>query len=107
MLKGMSTTVRVNGTVQFTFSFVTRPNITIVTSCDSLIVILVPYFLSLKLENGSKKQVQNVTEIKHRFVKLVVIFAFFTRCHYVIPSLKVFSVTTTRSHLQSSLFFKY
>ena len=31
----MSTTVRVNGTVQFTFFLVMTLNITIVTSCDS------------------------------------------------------------------------
>ena len=33
----MSTTVRVNGTVQFTFFLVMRLNITVVTSCDLLI----------------------------------------------------------------------
>ena len=38
----MSTTVRGNGTVQFTFFLVMKLNITIVTSCDSLILILVP-----------------------------------------------------------------
>ena len=37
-----STIVRVNGTVQFTFFSVMRLNITIVTSCNSLIVMLVP-----------------------------------------------------------------
>ena len=37
-----ATTVHVKGTVQFTFFFVMRLNITIPTSCDSLIVILVP-----------------------------------------------------------------
>ena len=41
MCKCMSTTVRVNGTVQFTFFLVMKLNIAIVTSCDSLIVILV------------------------------------------------------------------
>ena len=41
MLKCMSTTVRDNGTVQFTFVFIMRLNITIIMSCDSLIVILV------------------------------------------------------------------
>ena len=52
-----------------------RLNITIVTNCDSLIVILIVlYFLSLKLENGLKKLVQNVTEIEYGFVKLVVTF---------------------------------
>ena len=41
MFKCMSTTVRVDGTVQFILFFVMRLNITIVTSCDSLIVIFV------------------------------------------------------------------
>ena len=41
MCKYMSTTVRVNGTVQSTFFLVMRLNITIVTSCNLLIVILV------------------------------------------------------------------
>ena len=41
MCKCMSTTVRVNGTAQFTFFLIMRLNIAIVTSCDSLIVILV------------------------------------------------------------------
>ena len=36
MCKCMSTTVRVNGTVRFTFLFVMKMNITIVTSCDLL-----------------------------------------------------------------------
>ena len=35
----MSTTVRLNGTVQFTSFLVMRMNINIVTNCDSLIVI--------------------------------------------------------------------
>ena len=37
----MSTTVHVNGTVQITFFWVMRLNITIVISCDSLVVIFV------------------------------------------------------------------
>ena len=37
----MSFTVRGNGTVQFTFFFIMSLNITIITSCDLLIVILV------------------------------------------------------------------
>ena len=41
MCKCMSTAVRVNGTVQFTFFFIMRLNITIITSCDSPVVILV------------------------------------------------------------------
>ena len=40
MRKCMSSTVRVNGTVQVTFFLTMRLNITIVTSCDSLILIL-------------------------------------------------------------------
>ena len=39
--KCMSTTIPGNGAVQFTFFFIMRLNITIITSCDSLIVILV------------------------------------------------------------------
>ena len=38
--KCMSSTVRVKGTVQFTFFLIIRLKITIVTSFDSLIVIL-------------------------------------------------------------------
>ena len=38
--KCMGTTVGVNGTVQFNYFLVMSLNITIVTSCDSLIVIL-------------------------------------------------------------------
>ena len=41
MCKCMSTTIRVNGTVQCTFCLVMRLNSTIITCCDSLIVILV------------------------------------------------------------------
>ena len=37
LCKCMSTTVRVNGTVQFTFFLVMRLNITVVTNCDLLI----------------------------------------------------------------------
>ena len=37
----MSTTARGNGTVQFTFFLAMTLNITIATSCDRLIVILV------------------------------------------------------------------
>ena len=54
----MSTTVRVNGTAQFTFFWSwgwTLP----VTSCISLTVILVTYFSSLKYENRLNKHVQN------------------------------------------------
>ena len=53
----MSTTDRVNGTVQFTFFLVMKLNITIATSCDSP-------FSSLKLENGLKKYVQIFAEIR-------------------------------------------
>ena len=70
----MSTTVRGNGTVQFTFFFIMRLNIAIITSCDSLIVILVTlFFFIIKLENGLKKHVRNVARIKHGFVELVMI----------------------------------
>ena len=41
MCKCMSTTVHGNGTVQFTFFLIMRLNITIITSCDSLIIVLV------------------------------------------------------------------
>ena len=41
MRKCISTTVRVNGTVQFTSFLAIRLNISIVTSCDSLIAILI------------------------------------------------------------------
>ena len=41
MCKCMSTTVCGNGTVQFTFFFIMTLNITIIKSCDSLIVSLV------------------------------------------------------------------
>ena len=40
MCKCIRISVRVNGAVQFTFFLVRRLNIIIVTSCDSLIVIL-------------------------------------------------------------------
>ena len=46
MCKCMSTTVRGNGTVQSTLFLIMRLNITIITSCHSLIVILVTYFFS-------------------------------------------------------------
>ena len=73
----MSTTFCANGTVGFTFFFVMRLNITIVTSYHCyhlLIVILVTYiFSSLKLENWLKKHVSNVAKVKYGFVKLVAI----------------------------------
>ena len=40
MCKCMSTTVRGNGTVKFTFFFIMRLKIAIIMSCDSFIVIL-------------------------------------------------------------------
>ena len=93
MCKCMSTTVRVNGTVQFTFFLVMRLNITIVTSCDSLIVILVTLiFSSLKLENELKKDVRNVARIKYGFVEIVVIL-FLLIQDVIIPS--DFAYTTT------------
>ena len=42
--KCVNTTVRDNGTVQFTFFLLMRLNITIVRSCDLLVVIIVPLF---------------------------------------------------------------
>ena len=93
MCKCMSTTVRVNGTVQFTFFLVMRLNITIFTSCDSLIVILVTLiFSSLKLENELKKDVRNVARIKYGFVEIVVIL-FLLIQDVIIPS--DFAYTTT------------
>ena len=57
-----------------------RLNITIATSCDLLIVILLPgFFLSLKLKSALKKHVLNTTEIKYGFVRLVVIFYIFLK----------------------------
>ena len=47
LCKCLSTTVYINGTVQFTFFLVMRLNITTATSCDSLI-ILVTYFFIIK-----------------------------------------------------------
>ena len=74
MCKCMSTTVCGNGTVQFTFFFIMKLNISITTSCDSLKYNTCNLiFSSLKLENGLKKHVRNVARIKHGFVELVVI----------------------------------
>ena len=86
--KCLSTTIRVYGTVQFTFFLVMKLNITIVTSCDLLIVTLVTsFFSSLKLENGLKKHVRNVAIITYGFAELVgILFTFNTRCDYVIQS---------------------
>ena len=53
MCKCMSTTVCGNGTVEFTFFFIRGLNFTIITCCDSLIVILVLNFsssLNLKMD---------------------------------------------------------
>ena len=72
----MSTTVCLNGTVQFTFFLAMRLNSTMVKSCDSLILITVT-FSSLKLENGPKKHIRNVARIKYEFVELVVILFIF------------------------------
>ena len=80
----MSATVHINGTAQFTFFLVMRLTITIVKSCDFLILILVPNFSSLNLENGLKKHLRNVAEIKFRSVKLVVTFFILYKCDYVI-----------------------
>ena len=57
MCKFMSTTVCVNGTVQFTFFLIMRLNITIVT-CNLI-------FSSSKLENGLKKHAKSITRIKY------------------------------------------
>ena len=65
----MSTIIRVNGTIQFTFFM--RLNVSFVTSCVILVLVI---FLSLKLENGLKKYARNVAEIKYGFVKIIVIF---------------------------------
>ena len=75
MCKCMSTTVRGNGTVQFTFFFIMRLNISIITSCDSLKynTCNLIFFSSLKLGNGLTKHVRNVARIKHGFAELVVI----------------------------------
>ena len=64
------TTIRVNGTFQFTFCLVMRLNSTIITCCDSLIVILVHW---------TDETRQNVAEIIYGFVKLVMSFLLFTR----------------------------
>ena len=74
MCKCMSTTVCVNGTVQFYFLldqeiqhyYYHGLRFTYSNNCNL-------FFSSLKPENGLKKQVQNVTRIKHGFVELVVI----------------------------------
>ena len=72
MCKYMSTTVRGDGTVQFTFFFIMRLNITIITSCDSLVILVTNFFI-INLENELKKHVCNIAGIKHEFVELVVI----------------------------------
>ena len=48
MCKCMRSFFHVNGTVQFTFFLIMRLNTTIVTSCDSLIVIFLPEFFIIK-----------------------------------------------------------
>ena len=82
----MSTTVCVNGTVQFTFFLVMRFNVTFVTSyffayyntCNLT-------FSLLKLEHRLKKHIRNVTRIKYGFVEqIAILFAFIIRCDYVI-----------------------
>ena len=78
MCKCISTTVRVSNTVQITFFLVMRSKITIVTSCDLLIVVILSLiFSSLKLEIGRQKHFRNVTEIKYGLDKLVVLFITF------------------------------
>ena len=51
----MNTTVHKNGTVQFTFFLVKKLEI------GSFIVIFESYFSSLKIKNGLKKHIQNLT----------------------------------------------
>ena len=65
-----------------------RLKMTIVTSCDSLIVILVTWFFSpLKLENGLRRHLRKLARIKYGFVESVVIhFTFNTRCDCVVLS---------------------
>ena len=49
-------------------------SIIIVISCDLFIVLLVPCFSLLKVENGLKNHVRNVAYIKYGSVSLVLIF---------------------------------
>ena len=66
MCKCMSTTVCVNGNVQFTFHLVMRLNITTVMSFNSLIgLTCILSFSLLEFENGLKKIVQKVPGIKY------------------------------------------
>ena len=53
------------------------------TYCNTFTLV----FSFLTLENGLQKHVRKDAEIKYGFVKLVVIFKFFTGCDYVIPSM--------------------
>ena len=55
MCKRISAAVHDNGSVQFTFFLVLKLNITIVTNCDALIVILVIYFCIIKVLKKTKK----------------------------------------------------
>ena len=82
----MSTTVRVNAAVQFTFFVIMGLNITIITSCDSLIVILVTYIFIIKTELWTEKPVRNVARIKSGL-----------RCVYVICSVYYYNVTPDHS----------
>ena len=69
MCKGMNTTIRIHGTVQFTFFLIMRLNITITRVVIGLLQYLYLNFLIIKLENGLKKHVRNVARIKHGFVE--------------------------------------
>ena len=75
MCKCMSTTVGVNDIAEFTFFLFMRLKITIVTSCDSFIVIFVPYFfIIIKTQKWTEETRPKCREITYGFVKLVVIF---------------------------------
>ena len=88
MCRCESNTLCVIGTVQFTFFLVMRLNITIITSWDLVIVILVPYtFFIIKAWKWIEE-----THPKHHWNKIRIcqischFFLFFTGCYYVIPS---------------------
>ena len=75
MCQCMSTFVHVDVTVQFTFFLVTKLNITIITSWDSLMIILVPQFLNIsslvpmRLEPSTKdvsEYINSVFKFKNR-----------------------------------------
>ena len=65
-----------------------RLNITIVTSCDFTSINLNVTFSSFKFENGLKKHVRKVADIKYGLVKSIVIFFTFTKCLNLFTSKK-------------------